>query len=497
MIFPKDNLLGRVHPKRTRRLLEDAKLANFNCIRVWGGGHYPSDDFYDLCDELGLVVWQDFMFACAVYDLTEAFEENIRQEAIDNVRRIRHHASLGLWCGNNEMEMFVASDHHWVTTHRQKADYIKMYEYIFPKILKKYDPDTFYWPASPSSGGSFDDPNGESRGDAHYWDVWHGNKPFTEYRKFFFRYVSEFGFQAFPDLATVERFTLPEDRNVFSYVMEKHQRNNAANGKIMNYMAQTYRYPTTFETVLYASQLLSAQAIQYGVEHWRRNRGRCMGAVIWQLNDCWPVASWASIDYYGRWKALHYSAKRFFAPVLLSCEEDGMLTQDTNVNEEGFCIKPKATLNVSNEQRHAFTGTVRYQLVNSKGDTLLEGSEEVSVAPLCSLNLPVQDFSNYDPFDIAFTYELYEEDQKLSSGSVIFCAPKYFHFQDPCLTAQIEGDEVHITASASAQGVTLIANEDEVLFSDSNFDMLPGKRVVKILRGKPQSIRVLSVYDIG
>ena len=161
-----------------------------------------------------------------------------------------------------------------------------------------------------------------------YWDVWHGNKPITEYRKFYFRYVSEFGFQSFPSLKTVETFTEPEDRNIFSYVMEKHQRNKTANGKIMNYMEQTFLYPNDFDTTLYASQLLQAEAIRYGVEHFRRNRGRCMGTVIWQLNDCWPVASWSSIDYCGRWKALHYYAKRFFAPVMLSCAEEEMCIRD-------------------------------------------------------------------------------------------------------------------------------------------------------------------------
>ncbi|MGN0977961.1 MAG: glycoside hydrolase family 2 protein, partial [Faecousia sp.] len=316
--IPEDNLLPRVNPARTRRLLEDARAANMNCIRVWGGGYYPEDYFYDLCDELGLLVWQDFMFACAVYNLTEDFEENITAEFIDNVRRLRHHPSLALWSGNNEMEQFVAQG-VWVGSPRQKADYIKMYEYLIPKVLKQEDPQTFYWPSSPSSGGSFDDPNDPHRGDVHYWDVWHGLKPFTDYRNYTFRYVSEFGFQSFPCMETIESFTAPEDRNVFSYVMEKHQRNASANGRIVSYLSQMYLYPGTLDGLVYASQLLQAQAMQYGVEHWRRNRGQCMGAIIWQLNDCWPVASWASIDYFGRWKALHYYAKRFFAPVLISC----------------------------------------------------------------------------------------------------------------------------------------------------------------------------------
>ena len=253
--IPEDNLLPRVNPDRTRRLLEDAKLANMNCIRVWGGGYYPEDYFYDTCDELGLLVWQDFMFACAVYNLTEEFEENITAEFVDNVRRLRHHASLALWCGNNEMEDFV-NQGNWVSCHRQKADYIKMYEYIIPKVLKAEDPQAFYWPASPSSGGSFDNPQDPNRGDVHYWSVWHGLLPFTDYRNHQFRYVSEFGFQSFPCMETIESFTEPEDRNVFSYVMEKHQRNSSANGRIVSYLSQMYLYPREMTDLVYASQLL-------------------------------------------------------------------------------------------------------------------------------------------------------------------------------------------------------------------------------------------------
>ena len=302
--IPEDNILSRVNRERTRKLLTDAAWANHNCIRVWGGGYYPDDFFFDICDELGLIVWQDFMFACASYELDDDFERNVSKEIVDNVRRIRHHACLGLWCGNNEMETQTL-DGVWKTTAKQKYDYIKLYEYIIPKILQEEDPAAFYWPSSPSSGGNFDNPWDENRGDTHYWDVWHGNKPFTEYRKFRFRYLSEFGFQSFPCLKTVESFTLPEDRNIFSRVMEMHQRNCAANGKILNYLSATYLYPKDFDSLLYTSQLLQADAIRYGVEHFRRHRGRCMGAVVWQLNDIWPVASWASVDYYGRWKALH------------------------------------------------------------------------------------------------------------------------------------------------------------------------------------------------
>ena len=375
--IPEDNILARVTPERTRRLLEDCKAANFNAIRVWGGGYYPDDAFYDICDELGLMVWQDLMYACAFYDLTPDFERSIRVETHQNVARLRHHASLALICGNNEMEMFMAGANSALINHRtwefvptyphHITDYVKMFEYILPAIVKETAPQTYWWPASPSSGGNFDAPNDENRGDNHYWDVWHGEKPFTEYRKFFFRYASEFGFQSFPCLKSVEQFTLPDDRNIFSRVMERHQRNQAANGKILSYLSQTFRYPNSFDDLLYASQLMQAEAIRYGVEHWRRNRGRCMGAIIWQLNDIWPVASWASIDYYGRWKALHYAAKRFFAPVMISAEEEGELSQNPKINEyHPAPLEKSFRLNVCNETLRDVTGEVVWALAGRR-----------------------------------------------------------------------------------------------------------------------------------
>lgn len=495
--IPEDNLLPRVNPARTRRLLEDAKAANMNCIRVWGGGYYPDDFFYDACDELGLLVWQDFMFACAVYNLTEDFEENIRAEFIDNVRRLRNHPSLALWCGNNEMEQFVAYG-EWVSCPRQKADYIKMYEYIIPKILKAEDPQTFYWPASPSSGGSFDEPQDPNRGDVHYWDVWHGLKPFTDYRNYLFRYVSEFGFQSFPCMETIEAFTKPEDRNIFSYVMEKHQRNASANGKIVSYLSQMYLYPRNMELLVYASQLLQAQAMQYGVEHWRRNRNgnHCMGAVVWQLNDCWPVASWASIDYYGRWKALHYYEKRFFAPVLISCHEEGILSQNTNVNAEPFALKKSAHLNVSNETLQPFTGKARWALRRPDASVIESGEFAVEVPAMSALWLPEQDFSDRETYDCYYSYRLEDSaGNPVGEGSVLFCAPKHFHFADPQLEAHVEGDEIVVTAKAFARSVELMAGPD-VLLSDNYFDLNAGTRRVKILRGTPASVTARSVFDI-
>lgn len=493
--IPEDSLLPRMTPERTRRLLEDARAANMNCIRVWGGGHYPSDCFYDICDELGLLVWQDFMFACAVYNLTDEFEANITAEFADNIRRLRHHPSLALWCGNNEMEDFVDRG-EWVSSYRQKADYIKMYEYILPRVLKQEDPQAFYWPASPSSGGSFDHPQDPNRGDVHYWDVWHGLKPFTDYRNHQFRYVSEFGFQSFPCMATIESFTAPEDRNIFSYVMEKHQRNNAANGKIVSYISQMYLYPSGMDRLVYASQLLQAQAMQYGVEHWRRHRGRCMGAVVWQLNDCWPVASWSSLDYFGRWKALHYYEKRFFAPVLISCHEEGILSQNTNVNAEPFKLEKSAHLNISNETRKAFRGTAQWTLRRADATILESGAFEVNCPALSAVWLPKQDFSGYETFEVYYSYRLLDAcGCEVGAGSVIFCPPKHFNFVDPKLRACVCADEIVVSAEGYARSVEIQAGPDVVL-SDNYFDMDGGTKTVKILRGTVQNLQVRSVFDI-
>ena len=496
--IPEDNLLSRITPERTRILLEDAAVAHFNTIRVWGGGYYPDDFFFDICDELGLLVWQDFMFACAMYDLTPEFEENIRAEFSDVIRRLRHHPSLALWCGNNEIESSVSDGWYKNLRGSLKADYIKIFEYILPQMTSQMDPDRPYWPSSPSSGGAFDQPSAPNRGDVHYWTVWHGDKPFTEYRKHFFRFVSEFGFQSFPDKKTIESFTLPEDRNIFSYVMEKHQRNQSANGKILNYLSSTYLYPASFDTLLYASQLLQMEAIRCGVEHWRRNRGVCMGAIYWQLNDCWPVASWASIDYYGRWKALHYAARRFFAPVLLSCEETGLHTERTNVNDERLIrtVPRRARLNVSNETLYPVDVEVQWSLRNPQADILQEGSENLTVPALSAAWLPEMDFPDADFFGNYLSYTLLMDGNPVSSSSSLFCAPKHFHFVDPHLTLEREGNLITVHADTYARMVEIVCDDGDVVLSDNDFDMDAGSRTVRILRGCGTAFRVRSVWDI-
>lgn len=506
--IPEDNILARVTPERTRRLLEDCKAANFNAIRVWGGGYYPDDAFYDICDELGLLVWQDLMYACAFYDLTPDFERSIRVETHQNVARLRHHASLALICGNNEMEMFMAGANSALINHRtwefvptyphHITDYVKMFEYILPAIVKETAPQTYWWPASPSSGGNFDAPNDENRGDNHYWDVWHGEKPFTEYRKFFFRYASEFGFQSFPCLKSVKQFTLPDDRNIFSRVMERHQRNQAANGKILSYLSQTFRYPNSFDDLLYASQLMQAEAIRYGVEHWRRNRGRCMGAIIWQLNDIWPVASWASIDYYGRWKALHYAAKRFFAPVMISAEEEGELSQNPKINEyHPAPLEKSFRLNVCNETLRDVTCEVVWALRTPDGAIVRQNQQTLTIPAMSAKWLDKVDCADASLTGHYVSFAFVVDDVALSEGTCIFCAPKHFEFVDPRLTVETRGDTLVVTSHAYAKQVWLESEDADLLLDDNAFDMNPGTKVVRVVRGSAEKVRVRSVWDLG
>lgn len=506
--IPEDNILARVTPERTRRLLEDCKAANFNAIRVWGGGYYPDDAFYDICDELGLLVWQDLMYACAFYDLTPDFERSIRVETHQNVARLRHHASLALICGNNEMEMFMAGANSALINHRtwefvptyphHITDYVKMFEYILPAIVKETAPQTYWWPASPSSGGNFDAPNDENRGDNHYWDVWHGEKPFTEYRKFFFRYASEFGFQSFPCLKSVKQFTLPDDRNIFSRVMERHQRNQAANGKILSYLSQTFRYPNSFDDLLYASQLMQAEAIRYGVEHWRRNRGRCMGAIIWQLNDIWPVASWASIDYYGRWKALHYAAKRFFAPVMISAEEEGELSQNPKINEyHPAPLEKSFRLNVCNETLRDVTGEVVWALRTPDGAIVRQNQQTLTIPAMSAKWLEKVDCADASLTGHYISFAFVVDDVAVSEGTCIFCAPKHFEFVDPRLTVETRGDTLVVTSHAYAKQVWLESEDADLLLDDNAFDMNPGTKVVRVVKGTAEKVRVRSVWDLG
>lgn len=466
--IPEDSILSRLSEERSDRLIRDCAEANFNCIRIWGGGYYPPDYLYDACDRYGILVWQDLMFACNVYVLDEDFEENILAETRDNVIRIRHHACLALWCGNNEMEWLWNGGGRLKNHHpRYKADYIKIFELLLPRETKKYDDQTFYWLSSPSSGGSFDDPNDWQRGDNHYWDVWHSNKPFTEYRSYYFRFCSEYGFQSFPHKKTIDSFSLKEDQNIFSEVMESHQKNGQANTKIFSYISGYYKYPKDMESIAYISQILQLKAIQYGVEHWRRNWGRCMGSLYWQLNDCWPVASWASIDYYGRWKALHYGAKRFYARFMASaCEEEELST--------------KIAYYVHNESFRSHRAALEISLVDKDFNVLYQEQVDTENQAFETKAVENMDFAPWIKDEeqrrrVFARYRLIEEGQCVSTGITMFVKPKYFHYSIPKYEVQIREEEekfyINVKADTFANYVELYLTEADCVFSDNYFDI--------------------------
>ena len=486
--IPEDCIYSRITPEVQKYLLESCKRANFNCVRVWGGGYYPSDHFYDLCDEMGLIVWQDLMFACNVYDLTEEFEDNITKEITENVKRLRHHASLGLWCGNNEME---SAWDHWPEVQSEskylRADYIKMFEYVIPKAVRAADSETFFWQSSPSSGGCFDDPDDENRGDCHYWDVWHGQKPFTDYQKHYFRFCSEFGFQSFPCLKTVESFTEEKDRNIFSRVMENHQKNPAANGKILYYLSENFRYPENFRKLLYVSQILQGMAMKYGVDHWRRHRGRCMGTLYWQINDNWPVASWASIDYFGRWKALHYMAKKFYGPQAVSMCMDGDIMQ----------------VYLANESMDAQSYQVAFYVKNMECEILekLTGTGTVGVqesAPILAVDVSGWKDKKYEIF--------LEAEVTLADGGVLcdvetLVPYKYLELDKPEITAEVEeqGDAfvIHLKSSCFSPFTAIGFTDADVTLEDNFFHMTDGEEMcVRLDKKDIRNGEILDAADL-
>lgn len=322
--IPSDIFDSRLNNNQIEWELKSAAAAHQNMIRVWGGGLYERDFFYETCDRLGLLVWQDFMFACALYPVNEAFLDSVSREVTHQIRRLQHHTSIALWCGNNECEQALA----WGGPERKEnigaiiAEYDKLYNgTIFP-LVKKEDPSRRFWTSSPCNGvGVYGEPNDQHRGDTHYWAVWHANKPFTDYLTVTPRFNSEFGFQSFASPETFDSVTIERDRNISSYIMDHHQRSNGGNTRILTHISNYFRIPTGYEDSIYLSQVLQVAAIKFGVEHWRRLKPYTMGTIYWQLNDIWPAASWSSLEYDGRWKMLHYAAKKFFAPVIVSCVE--------------------------------------------------------------------------------------------------------------------------------------------------------------------------------
>ena len=490
--IPEDNIIARASKERTRKLLEDCVRANHNAIRVWGGGYYPEDWLFELCDELGLVMFLDCMYACTAYPFSEEFMANMSAEIVDNMKRIRHHACIGIIAGNNEIE----EECFW-WSEEEKAGYLEWFENRLPKLMNELCPEIVYVSSSPSSHGAFVDTQGEECGDNHYWSVWHQDLPFTEYRHHYFRYLSEFGFQSFPTYKTIEEFTLPEDRNPFSRIMEMHQRNPSANGKILNYLSQTYLYPMNFEVLVYASQLLQAEAIKYGVEHLRRNRGRCMGALYWQLNDIWPVASWSSIDSNGRWKALHYESKRFYEPIHISCAETGEYSVRKDITDERIVgYETKAHVFVNNDTLNKVSGFVVYKLIKNDGTILEEKKVPLTIDALSYNSLDEIDFNKTDVRNNYLWFGFEVDGKIISSGTVLFTKPKHFNFINPNLSVSVDGDKIKVKADAYARYVEILNEDGNLILSDNYFDMNKGEVVVSVLEGNTKGLKVRSVYDI-
>ncbi|MBN1581528.1 MAG: glycoside hydrolase family 2 protein [Anaerolineae bacterium] len=469
--IPADSFLTRFTDASLEHLFQSAVESHHNMLRVWGGGIYEEQRFYDLADKYGILVWQDFSFACSIYPLgDEAFVDNVRLEVEQNVKRLRHRVSLALWCGNNEMEW------GWVQwgwdrlEHKDlKAAYDRFFHRTLPEWCADLDPDRAYWPSSPSSGIAFDEPNAQERGDAHFWGVWHGRMPFAAYRGQYPRFMSEFGFQALPPLKTVATYAEEKDWNMTSYIMEHHQRGNHGNGLILAQMTDTFRMPKDFSSLVYLSLILQAEGVRYGVEHWRRNMDRVSGTLYWQLNDCWPVASWASIDYFGRWKALHYAAKRFYAPLMLSIVESGTAM----------------AVHVTSDLVEPWQGLVRWSLEGLDGTVLASGEEVVSASPLadtpvCALDFEDQIADGTDRSTI-FVCELWQGQTRVALQIATFQPSKHLDLVDPDLSVVVtrEGDRLcfDVTADSLARFVELALDGTDVVFSDNYFDLPAGRRV--------------------
>lgn len=490
--IPQDNLLSRINPKRTEDLIKTAVDANFNTLRIWGGGYYPEDEFYDICDKYGILVWQDFMLACVQVWLRPDFRKELIAEAEYNVKRLRNHASLGLLCGNNEMEEGVAFWGGIGTNELIKSNYLELYERIFPEICDRLCPDTFYWPASPSSGGGFDSPQSETRGDVHYWKVWHGGVPFTEYRNHNFRFCSEYGFEAFPSYKTIKEFCTEADMNAFSRVMENHQKCKGGNKKILMYLADNYLYPQDFETLVYASQLLQADAIKYGVEHFRRHRGYTMGSIYWQFNDCWPVASWSSVDSNLRYKALHYAAKKFYAPV-----EMGLFLEGDTLN-----------VNISNETMNDFEGELRLYTTTNEFEVKSENISKVNVDKLTSKDVVTVKVDMSDVYNTFIYADLYDKNGNfIVRNTQLLCPAKHFDFKKPEINVDVrdieDGVELRVTSNVYAKGVFLEFDGFDLTLSDNFFDVANNNPYVVTAKTDrsaeevEKAMKIMSVYNIG
>jgi beta-mannosidase len=495
--IPADSFPIRITDQALEGLIRAAAETHQNMLRVWGGGFYEEERFYDLCDRYGILVWQEFIFSCSIYPLDEpTFIENVREEVVENIRRLRHRTSLALWCGNNEMEWGWV-DWNWNQPELQdlKVAYDQFFHHTLPDWCQVEDPDHAYWPSSPSSDVPFDDPNGQLQGDTHYWDVWHKRQPFTAYRGQYPRFMSEFGFQSLPHLSTIRTFADEADLNMTSYIMEQHQKNASGNSLMVWQMLDTFRLPKDFISLVYLSMVLQAEGIRYGVEHWRRHPNRVAGTLYWQLNDCWPVASWSSLDYFGRWKALHYAARRFYAPLLLSIEDNS----------------PDMSVYVTNDLLEPWDGIVKWSLETLNGEVQTSGQAPVNANPQDATQVCKLDFSDLisdeNIRNLVFIAELWQGDQLVTQQIATFAPIKHLSLADPAITINLQSESGQLNIELTSHSLALLVEVSligtDVVFSDNYFN-LPADRTTQLSCPMPtgwtlsrakKEFRLRSVYD--
>lgn len=471
--IPCDNFLPRVTHAIYEKTVRDAVDANMNMLRVWGGGIYEDDYFYDLCDKYGILVFQDFMFACSIYPAEGALLENIRQEAIDNVRRLRNHPCIAIWCGNNECQE-AWFGWGWKRAYEKKnsryADIIwKQYENqyykVLPEVVAEYGSGTAYIPSSPFS--DYGKLSNDHEGDRHYWEVWHGRKPIEEYNKARSRFFTEYGFQSFPEFESVKRYA-PDtcDWHITSEVMMSHQRGGEhANQLIEDYLLNEYYKPKDFRSFLYINQLLQGDAIRTAMEAHRRAMGYCMGSLFWQHNDCWPVASWSSRDYYGRWKAQHYFARKAYRDILVS-----------PIEEEG-----KMHVYVVSDRLKALKGTLTVEVIRLKGGVARSVTRTVSLKADASnmvFNQNINELLKGARRADVVVHASLKVGNDSYSNNYFLLKQKDIDYPKPHITCQAKpvagGYELTLKSDKFARGVFLSIEGIDNFFSDNYFDILPG-----------------------
>ncbi len=477
--IPNDNFLPRVSKEDYQKVVADAVDANMNMLRVWGGGVYEDDYFYDLCDKNGILIWQDFMFACSMYPGDQEFLDNVKQEAIDNVTRLRNHPSIALWCGNNEINTawhyYGKGGWGWKQKYTKEQQeemqtaYLDLFHKVLPDVVAQNDSDIAYWPSSPQAGYEPKEHAGykSTSGDMHYWGVWHGLHPFEDFKKYKSRFISEYGFQSFPDFETVQTYAIPEDYDIESEVMAAHQRSGIGNLRIKEYMGWEYKVvPDDFEQFLYMSHVLQARAAKMAIEAHRREMPYCMGTLFWQINDCWPVASWSSTDYYHKWKAMQYAVKRGYKPVLVSAD----------VQKEGVDLYLVSDIHQPVKVNLSLT------VMKLDGEVVSSFNKEVEMAP--NTSSLIKSFS-YDALlkgakkEDVVLYMVVKQDEKVLADNIsTLVKPKYMQLPKAIIKKEIrkEGDKTYLDLTTDKMVFSLYIKGKDQQFglSDNYFNMLPG-----------------------